>query len=140
MTRLDIRIEAGELKSLLSRAMLAIDKVPKKVIKEELEGARDEARAYPPELPGQRYRRTGTYYKSFQIKPVTSGYVLESDARQNGRAYTQYVGGDNMGQMQALVHRGRWALIANALAKARDRIIERANEEFRRILEHGGAP
>lgn len=140
MTKIDVRIEDGELKSLLSRAALAVEKLPKKIIKAEVELARDEARTYPPELPGQKYRRTGTYYRSFKIQPVRGGYTLSSDARQRGRAYTQYVGGDEYGNMQALIHRGRWTLISNALSKARDRIIELAREEFRRVLERNGAP
>lgn len=140
MTRVTVKVDAGEVRSVIDRATLAMERLPQRVIRREIEQARDEARDYPPPLPWQRYRRTGTYYRSFRIELVRRGYRLSSDARQRGRRYTKYVGGLADGSAQASIHRGRWTLIYHAVLAAQQRIVERSREYFRSVLERNGAP
>jgi len=104
----------------------ALPKLTKRVMKNIMSTARYEASGRysggasygVPERPGQTYQRTGTYGSSFKV--VDNGgksYTLKSDAVQRGRHYTQYVGGNYLGENQAGVHRGRWPLIFEALKK-----------------------
>lgn len=137
MTQITVRIDDGELRSLVGRAMLAIEQFPRREMRRYIEQARDAARVYPPELPGQRYRRTGTYRRSFRVEPVGRGYRLYSDAVQRGRRYTRYVGGAADGSGQARIHAGRWTLIRDAVESAQRAIIERAREYMRAELLRG---
>lgn len=142
MTQVSLKVSGGEvIVSRLRELTLAIDKLPKKEIKEEMEAAMEAARLYPPELPNQKYIRTGTYYRSFKLRPNGTGYTLSSDAVQKGRHYTPYVGGAADGTGQAIIHVGRWFRIKDAVSAAAERIRQRAEEKFRKILEGGpGGP
>ena len=91
-------------------------------IYEAMQRAKRATTAYPPELPGQRYRRTGTYGAAWDVvrNPSTTaesgGWSLVGravDAR--GRDYTKYVSGSAYGTMQARVHQGRWVLVRDAV-------------------------
>lgn len=69
---------------------------------------------YPPELPMQKYKRTGIYGRSWRAEATRSarnvGARLTGNAVQRGRAYTKYVGGNAQGGEQAGIHAGRWPL------------------------------
>ena len=140
MTQIQVKVDHNEVTSVVNRATLAVERLPQRVVKREIEQARDEARDYPPRLPWSKYRRTNTYYNSFRIESIGRGYILSSNAQQHGRRYTKYVGGLADGTGQAGVHRGRWTLIYHAVRAATERIIERADEYFRAVLERNGAP
>lgn len=140
MTQITVEIDDNEVKSVVKNSILAVEKLPKKVFRAEIETAKAEAAKYPPETPKQVYVRTGTYGRSFKIEPVGSGYRLISDARQKGRRYTKYVGGLADGSGQAKVHAGRWVLIADAMRRAVERIVAKGDEYFRAVMERNGAP
>lgn len=80
--------------------------------------ARKRVTTYPPPIPTSRYKRTGTYKRSFQVRrnPRSGlrknvGYTLFGRAVQKGRDYTRYVGGDAFGRRQASIHENRWPVI-----------------------------
>ena len=140
MTQITMQVDDNEVRAALHNATLAVESIPKKAIKEELQAAMEEARRYPPLLPNQRYKRTGTYFRSFKVAQAQSGgnaYTLLSDARQKGRRYTKYVGGLADGSAQATIHKGRWLLIADAVSRAVDRVVKRAEQLFRETLAKG---
>ena len=96
----------------------AIPKVGFRAVWRMMKDAMEKARRYPPELPGQRYVRTGTYGRSFKIEKLAAGVIgarIISDAVQRGRHYTIYVGGNAMGLGQARIHQGRWEVIADVV-------------------------
>lgn len=73
-------------------------------------------RAYPPERPGQRYRRTGALGRNWDIRINPASITI-----YNRMAYAGYVVGDGKGKGQAWMHRGRWWLardVANAARPA----------------------
>ena len=138
MTQITLTVENGEvLVSKFREATLAVDKLPKKEIREEVEAAMEAARTYPPELPKQKYVRTYTYFRSFRIKPAGRGYTLTSRATQKGREYTKYVGADAKGLGQAKIHIGRWPIIKYEMSRAVERVRLRAEEALRKIFESG---
>lgn len=87
-----------------------------------LVSARTKLIRYPPELPNQRYRRTGTYGRAWKIVKVNlsngSGYRLIGRAAQKGREYTKYVSGSAYGTNQARIHQGRWLRLRDAVDEA----------------------
>lgn len=144
MTQITVKVDGGEvLISKMKQTTLAVEELPKKEIRQEMQAAMEAARTYPPEFSGQRYVRTGTYGRSFKLDPVSSGYAIKSDAAQKGRRYTVYVGGraDGTGQVGPQPtwpgHAGRWKLILEAVQEAAERIRVRAEEKFRQILGAG---
>lgn len=138
MTQVTLKVDGDKvLVSKLQEASLAIENLPKKEIKEEMTAAMEQARTYPAELPDQHYRRTLTYYRSFKLTPAGRGYTLSSDAVQKGRHYTPFVGGYADSTGQARIHQGRWERIKFAVSAAAERIRQRAEEKFRKILESG---
>lgn len=65
--------------------------------------------AYPPERPGQKYRRTGTLRASWSWHQQGNNAIrFENTAAQQGPPYAIYVVGDASGQRQAWMHVGRW--------------------------------
>jgi len=61
---------------------------------------------YPSERPGQKYTRTGLFFRRWMIKEIARvGYRIE-----NTRPAGQYVVGDAYGTTQAWMHKGRWPL------------------------------
>lgn len=133
MTQITVKVDDSQVRTTIDRAVLAVQTVPKKLIKAEMQKALDESRKYPAELPGQRYVRTGTYYRSFKLEPMQGqAYRLSSSAK-----YAKYVGGDAQGGSQAWFHVGRWPMIYDRVQDAMQRIVALAEEEFRRILSRG---
>lgn len=131
MPQLTVKIHDGKLKTILGNAILAVRSLPKKVIKAEMEIARDEVREYPPERAGQRYIRTGKRYAATKLEAVDNGYRLVSNPRYaDGRTGNPYTIGDARGQGQAWMHKGRWVLLADAVKRATERIVKRAREMF----------
>lgn len=75
---------------------------------------------YPPELPGQTYRRTGNLGRSWKTLVTTSqttgltGKVYEDARSPTGVHYGPFVQGE---KTQAHVHRGRWLTDEGAIAQ-----------------------
>src|SRR3990167_11405004 len=73
-------------------------RVGQQAIHSALVKAKNSARTYPPQPVGSKYRRTKTYFNSFQVIKIPDGWSLQSDATDpRGRAYTVFVGGDDKG-------------------------------------------
>jgi len=73
----------------------------------EAEPERLRQEPYPPELPGQRYERTGVLAYSWEQSKVGTGeWEIINAATQRGREYAEYVVGEP--EDQADIHRGRW--------------------------------
>jgi hypothetical protein len=70
------------------------------VVRKELKG-RDK---YPPERPGQKYKRTGRLGDSWATR--TAGPMMR--AIYNPTPYAHWVVGDTHGNRQAWMHKGRW--------------------------------
>lgn len=84
-----------------------------------LEASRKEVVDYPPELPAQKYVRTGNYGGSWRVEAARGsrsiGGRLLGQATANGRDYTRYVGGNAQGGEQAGIHQGRWRVAWEAV-------------------------
>ena len=64
---------------------------------------------YPPPIPGSSYQRTGIYGATFELRRIGLAAVqMDSDASQEGRRYSPFVGGGEKGEEQAAIHQGRW--------------------------------
>lgn len=105
--------------------------------------ARNIIRRYPPELPGQKYVRTQTYYYSSATQAFVRGgniaVAYRNDATQFGRAYPVYVGGDANGQGQAAIHVGRWPVAREVID--REVVAEFTGEfatEAQRVIDSEG--
>ena len=68
-----------------------------------------DAATYPPELPNQRYVRTGTLRRGWlEAEPTVSASGTDLLAvLENSTTYGDYV----MGDAQAAVHQGRWRTV-----------------------------
>lgn len=137
MTKITIKVDDNEVRSVAGNLLMAVETLPQKVIKPIVEEGVEEARTYPPAPVGSRYRRTGTYGRSFKIESVGRGYRMVSDARQKGRSYTKYVGGLADGSSQAEIHKGRWQLIRTVAQGVISKIVQTAEEAFNRIATGG---
>jgi hypothetical protein len=71
-------------------------------------------RPYPPERPGQRYKRTGRLGRSWKVSTRGQSVIIENTA-----PYSGYVVGDGAGQRQAWMHRGRWWLMRDMVDEKR---------------------
>lgn len=91
-----------------------------------------------PRRPKQKYVRTGTYGRSFEVTSNGRYVVLKSDATQKGRRYTQYVGGDNQGKGQAGPHVGRWPVIFEVVKKSVDKAIRSLSTSIRNLAVAAG--
>lgn len=147
MAELKVTIRDAEVRTRLGKATMAVQNLPAKVIRPEMDAARDELRTYPPEIPGQKYRRTGRRYEATRVvagagnNASAKSYTLESNPRYaGGRSGNPYTIGDAYGKGQARVHAGRWALLRTVIEKTVERIVERGAEYFRAVIERNGAP
>lgn len=71
----------------------------------------------PTAIVGSRYKRTGDLVKGWKItRPLlsASGLVVRLN---NAVSYVRFVYGDEQGNPQALVHRGRWAVLKDAIQR-----------------------
>lgn len=142
MTQITISVKDGEVKQAFIRAGLAVERLPTKVIRAEMEAARDLARTYPAELPNQKYVRTGKRYAATKVEKVNNyTYRVVSNPRYKyGNTGNPYVLGDADGLGQARIHAGRWNLLRDVMFLAFGRIVQKGEEYFRAVLERNGAP
>lgn len=142
MTQITITVQDGEVRQAYIRAALAVEKLPERVVKAEMEAARDLARTYPDELPEQKYVRTMRRFHATKVVRVEKAkYRVESNPRyRGGRSGNPYVLGNAAGLGQATVHQNRWNLLRDVMYLAFGRIVEKGQEYFRAVLERNGAP
>src|SRR3990167_2003442 len=137
--QLTIRVRDHAIKTVNAKLWTALRRIPAGIVRPEIDTARDELRTYPPELPDQRYIRTGKRYRATRVQYLGGqSYRLISDPSYKGRSADPYVLGDAYGQGQARIHQGRWALIKDVVEKSIERILARVREEFNRILTESG--
>lgn len=90
------------------------------------------SKAYPPERPKQRYKRTYKLQKSWRSTRVGSTSVEIA----NSQPYAKYPVGDARGQSQAWMHKGRWWLAKAAVEEhtptLRQALIDALGAEFRK--------
>lgn len=89
--------------------------------------------------PNSGYQRTGIYGRSFRV--VDNGYrsyTLTSNAVQDGRSYTPFVGGYADGSGQAGIHVGRWPKIKDAVTMAAGQLLKQAEESLRTLFSKEG--
>lgn len=127
-----IRVDGSEVISTTNRLLLATDQLEPNIIRPAIADGMEYARAYPPEIPGQKYQRTGTYFRSFRITQSGRAFTISSRAIQNRRNYSRYVGGYADGSGQASIHTGRWVLLRTAVQWAMSQIVRLAGEAFNR--------
>ena len=98
------------------------------------EDSRDRFRAtpYPPELPNQRYVRTGRLGRSWQHNRLGQSHlVIRNAASDKGRIYSRYVVGWDTGKGQARIHQGRWWLSRTEILKMVPPLVEKLKAHFK---------
>jgi hypothetical protein len=140
--QLTVKIESEKVRRSLKNVGDAIPKIGFRVLWRLMTNAKERAQKYPPELPNQRYIRTGIYGRSFKLIKLGTGIIgarLESDAVQKGRHYTVNVGGNYIGHGQALIHEGRWVLIRDAVEhEAVEKMVAEVEADMGDILQMEG--
>ncbi len=97
-----------ETASILHRASREFPDETRQVVESELGPVSDALQVYPPERPGQKYKRTFNYRRLVSRPQVrVTGRQVEAQIVQ-GAEYSIYVRGDMDGKGQAPVHQGRW--------------------------------
>lgn len=146
MPQLSVKVDGRQVTSVARNGQLAISNLSSKYVRAEMEQARDEVKTYPPELPNQRYRRTGRRGEATRLisypgnNQYSSKYTIESNPRYpGGRTGNPYTIGDALGQGQARIHQGRWKLLYTAAQEAVGRIVARGQTYFQDVFK-GGAP
>ncbi len=69
---------------------------------------------YPPERPGQRYKRTGALGRGWGVTFNPASVTIHNRMGSSG-----YVVGDGRGGRQAWMHKGRWWLFRDVVTAAR---------------------
>lgn len=115
MTRITLKIDQGKA-TLVRRGLEALRRKMPHIGRSRLYAHALEIvsrmRPYPPELPGQRYVRTGLLGRSWKVKRHgETGYQISNRAYRRGRYYAKWVIGTAYGTHQAEIHRGRWKLL-----------------------------
>lgn len=90
-------------------------------------------RNYPPERPGQRYRRTGKLGGSWGTRQA--GRLQRSI--YNTAVYSVYVVGNAEGSGQAWMHRGRWWLARRRILSYVPSLVHRIELRIKNLLENG---
>jgi hypothetical protein len=142
--RYSIRLRGAELvRQGLQNLKAEIPRIGQQDIYDAMKRAWDRVVKYPPELPGSRYVRTGTYGRAWTVKKspgsggslgnrIIPGYTLVGNAvDRRGRDYTKYVGGDAYGLSQARIRQGRWVPARDAV----DREVERLPQTVQNHLD-----
>lgn len=89
-------------------------------------------KAYPPERPGQRYRRTYRLRDSWQAQPTPGGATIT-----NNRPGAVFVIGDWQGGGQAWMHVGRWWTAESVLRKERESLRPAIVKELDHLFSMG---
>ena len=128
MTRVTMTIDDSKIRQQLKVLTVIAPKMLNADLNKAMEKAAEKVKDYPPERPKQRYKRTGTFFRSVKVTKAkrTSGggghwvrtAALSTNARQKRRGYSMYVTGNSMGRKQAWMHVGRWNIARNEVRKA----------------------
>ena len=88
MAQITVEVRGAQaIVSKFEKVQLAIRDITAREARKEMEQARDELREYPPELPNQRYIRTGKRGRATKLIAQTGNnqyskkYTLESNPR-----------------------------------------------------------
>lgn len=127
-----MRVDGSELKSVLGAIQLASDEITGPVVRDAMNQGMEYTRTYPPELPNQRYRRTGRYFRSFKVIGSGRKFTITTDAVRNGVHYSPFVGGRADGTGQAAIHADRWTRVRTAMLWVASLVAERARDLFNR--------
>ena len=131
MPQMTIKVDDSKVRTIMHNAVLAVESIPKKVMRPIMLEARDEVRQEPAELPDQRYVRTGKRFQATQLESIEHGYRIVSNPRyKGGRTGNPYVIGYARGTGQATIHKNRWHLISEVMRLATERIIAKGQELF----------
>ena len=130
-----IAIKSGKVRTGISNIGEAIQRIRKRELKEAVTGARDEIIFYPPELPDQKYIRTGDYGNSWRI---VSNDGLSYTLRSDGVDYAHWVGGYSDGTGQALIHAFRWTRLSDAMQRAARQFLVRVSEKIKQAIRNEG--
>ncbi len=90
------------------------------------------AMPYPPERPGQKYKRTGLLRRSWHADPTPDGARIYND-----RPGVVFVIGDWMGGGQAWMHIGRWWTAEGVLRNERQKLRPLLVKELDHLLSMG---
>jgi hypothetical protein len=140
MATITVKVENQKVKQGLRVVGDAIPRATDRLVKKTMEAARDEVRTYPPELPGQKYKRTGRRYRATKVvRADTRAYRLESNpVYPGGRTANPFVVGDAKGLGQAWMHVGRWTKIKDAVDKHVKALLKDISQEIGAILRRSG--
>jgi hypothetical protein len=145
--QISVRVDDHKVKVALKKLGDAIPRITNKIMAQVMKDAKFDASGgwsggasyqVPPKV-GSKYQRTGTYGRSFKVvkyKPLA--FRLYSDAIQNGRHYTNYVGGDSKGFGQAGVHRNRWAVIFKTVTAYAKILVAKTEMAMKKYLRQEG--
>ena len=118
MTRLSVKSNEIEIAAVIGEYGDSITIITREEMADGVLRASDRAIVYPPELPGQQYRRTGILGRKtvsyFHGGSGVGVFGVESKAVQLGKHYSSYPLGDENGRGQALIHAGRWEVLRKA--------------------------
>lgn len=87
---------------------------------------------YPPELSGQKYKRTGRLNRAWAagVKGKYDTIHVTNNASFKGRYYAGYVVGNpisSIGNAQADIHRGRWWIATDVIEETIPQALEETN-------------
>lgn len=92
---------------------------------------------YPPKRPGQRYVRTGRLASSWAATRAGKGAIITNSASGKSGVYAGYVVGDNRGEKQAWMHRGRWWTARSIIDRERPKLKAALMAEVERTFPLG---
>lgn len=134
-----VKVQNQKVRQSLSYVGDAIPRITDRQVKKAMEAARDEIRTYPPQLPDQKYKRTGKRYRATVVKKNgAKSYTIESNPTYRGRTANPYVIGDSKGEGQAYIHQGRWKIARDVVAKWAETLTQTISAEISSILRAQG--
>lgn len=114
-TQLTVKWRKGDIKivrSGLENLRADLPRIGRMSIFEAMRTVVGRMKDEPPEIPGQRYVRTGKLSRNWKIlRKGDTGYTIINRASFKGRTYARWVVGDFAGERQARVHQGRWKVL-----------------------------
>ena len=130
--RLSIRVRSELVRQGLEDLGKEVPNVGRRRLRTILERAKRIMEEYPAERPGQKYKRTGRFFRGWRIEQISGskGYTLKNVAMFRGNAYPQYVVGDAYGTSQAWMHKGRWPNFRDVTEKELEALPEELGDEI----------
>lgn len=121
--QLKVKIENARLvRQGLENTAAQVPRIGRKAIYDRLQKLVSKVlKKYPPPRPGQRYKRTFRFKRSWRLtRHRDDGWMIRNDARagKRRRRYGKYVVGDAVGRGQAWMHKGRWFVMRDKVEEA----------------------